>query len=130
MKISKQSRRDGKALFNACRVNGFLDEGKVRQAIAEVVARKPRGYVATLHHFHRLVKLDIVRRSAVVESAAPLAPATQESVRSQLAGRHGEGLNLTFVVNPAVIGGLKVRVGSDIYDGTVAGRLAALESSL
>jgi F-type H+-transporting ATPase subunit delta len=129
MKISKQSRRDGKALFNVCRVNGVLDEGKVRQVLTEVVARKPRGYVATLNQFHRLVKLDIARRAAVVESATQLAPAIQESVRSQLAARHGAGLDLSFKVNPAVIGGLKVRVGSDIYDGTVAGRLAALESS-
>ena len=130
MKISKQSRRDGKALFNACRVNGVLDEAKVRVALKEVVARKPRGYVATLHHFHRLVKLEVARRTAVVESAAQLAPAIQESVRSQLTVRHGAGLDLSFKVNAAVIGGLKVRVGSDIYDGTVAGRLAALESSL
>lgn len=130
MKISKQSRRDGKALFNACRVNGVLDDGKVRQVLTEVVARKPRGYVATLHHFHRLVKLDIARRTAVVESATALAPAIQDDVRSQLAARHGAGLDLSFKVNSGVIGGLKVRVGSDIYDGTVAGRLAALESSL
>jgi F-type H+-transporting ATPase subunit delta len=129
MKISKQSRRDGKTLFNACRVNGVLDEAKVRQVLTEVVARKPRGYVATLHHFHRLVKLEVARRTAVVESAAPLAAAIQESIRGNLATRHGAGLDLSFKVNPAVIGGLKVRVGSDIYDGTVAGRLAALESS-
>lgn len=129
MKISKQSRRDGKALFNACRVNGILDEGKVRQALTEVVARKPRGYVATLNHLHRLVKLDIARRTAVVESAVPLSASVQESVKTQLTSRHGAGLNLSFKVNPAVIGGLKVRVGSDIYDGTVAGRLAALESN-
>ena len=130
MKISKQSRRDGKLLFNVCRVNGLLDEGKIRQVLTEVVARKPRGYVATLHHFHRLVKLDVARRTAVVESATQLAAPIQDSVRSQLSARHGAGLNLSFKVNPAVIGGLKVRVGSDIYDGTVAGRLAALESSL
>jgi F-type H+-transporting ATPase subunit delta len=130
MKISKQSRRDGKTLFNVCRVNGVLDEGKIRQVLVEVVARKPRGYVATLHHFHRLVKLELARRTALVESATELAPAIQESVRNQLSSRHGAGLNLSFKTNPAVIGGLKVRVGSDIYDGTVAGRLAALESSL
>ena len=129
MKISKQSRRDGKTLFNACRVNGILDEGKVRQVLAEVVARKPRGYVATLHHFHRLVKLEVARRTAVVESATPLTAAIQESVRGNLASRHGAGLELSFKVNPGVIGGMKVRVGSDIYDGTVAGRLAVLESS-
>jgi hypothetical protein len=42
MKISKQARRDGKALFKACRVNGVLDETRVRQAVAQVIALKPR----------------------------------------------------------------------------------------
>jgi F-type H+-transporting ATPase subunit delta len=130
MKISKQSRRDGKALFNACRVNGVLDEGRVRQVVAQVITHKPRGYVATLQHFHRLVKLDLARRTAVVESAAPLPPAVQESVKASLTKLRGTGLNLSFTVTPALIGGMRVRVGSDIYDGSVAGRLAALESSL
>ena len=130
MKISKQSRRDGKALFNACRVNGVLNEGRVRQAVQQVIAQKPRGHVATLHHFQRLVKLDMARRTAVVESAVALTPALQEGVKAGLLRQHGTGLNLSFVVTPSLIGGMRVRVGSDIYDGSVAGRLAALESSL
>jgi F-type H+-transporting ATPase subunit delta len=130
MRISKQSRRDGKALFNACRVNGVLDEGRVRQAVTQVIAQKPRGYFATLHHFQRLVKLDLDRRTAVVESATALSPALRETVMAGLTQLRGAGLNISFAANPALIGGMKVRVGSDIYDGSVAGRLAALESNL
>jgi len=130
MKISKQSRRDGKALFNACRVEGVLDEARVRQAVTQVIAQKPRGYVGTLNHFQRLVKLDLARRAAVVESAVPLSPALQETVKASLAQLRGAGLSLSFTVTPSLIGGMRVRVGSDIYDGSVAGRLAALESNL
>jgi F-type H+-transporting ATPase subunit delta len=130
MKISKQSRRDGKALFNACRVNGVLDESRVRQAVAELVRRQPRGYVATLHHFHRLVRLDIARRSALVESAVALPAALRDQVQATLAARRGPGLDVRFAVNPGLIAGLKVRVGSDIYDGSVAGRLAALAEAV
>jgi len=130
MKISKQSRRDGKALFNACRVDGVLDEARVRQAVSALISRKPRGYVATLQHFHRLVRLDVARRSALVESAAALPPALQARVQADLAGQRGPGLAVRFAVNPRLIGGLKVRVGSDIYDGSVAGRLAALAETV
>jgi F0F1-type ATP synthase delta subunit len=35
-----------------------------------------------------------------------------------------------FVQDPALIAGMRVRVGSDVYDGTIMGRLAALEKSL
>jgi F-type H+-transporting ATPase subunit delta len=130
MKISKQSRRDAKALFSACRVNGVLDESRVRQAVTSVIAGKPRSYVATLTHFQRLVKLDLDRRSACVENAVESTPALREAIQQNLTRRYGPGLNVTFRVNPALIGGLRIKVGSDVFDGSVAARLAALEESL
>lgn len=128
MKISKQARRDAKRLFNVCKVGGVLDEGRVRQTVSAVIAKKPRGFVAILSHFQRLVKLDIERRSARVESAVPTGDALQASVRANLAQRYGQGLNVTFAVNPSLIGGLRVQVGSDVFDGSVKARLAELES--
>ena len=129
MKISKQSRRDAKTLLNACRVNGVLDEQKVRTAVSQLVALKPRGYAGTLDRLKRLVKLDLDRRSALVESAIDLDENTRQAVQARLSQLHGAGLSFAFRVNPALVGGIRVRVGSDIYDGSVAGRLAALESS-
>jgi F-type H+-transporting ATPase subunit delta len=129
MKISKQARRDAKQLFRSTRVNGVLDEGKVRQVVQQVIALKPRSYVATLTHFQRLVRLDLDRRTAVVESATPLAQDFQQKVTSNLAVKHGPGLQVSFVTNPALIGGLRIKVGSDVYDGSVQGRLANLENN-
>jgi len=129
MKISKQARRDAKQLFNVCKVSGVLDENRVRQSVSEVISRKPRGFVAILSHFQRLVKLDIERRSARVESAVAASEGLQQSVKANLAQRYGQGLNVTFAVNPSLIGGLRVQVGSDVFDGSVKARLAELESS-
>ena len=130
MKISKQARRDGKALFNTCKVSGVLDENRVRQTVSAVIAQKPRGYVGILAHLQRLVKLDLERRSAHVESAAPVSDALKQSVQANLAQRYGQGLNVSFAVNPALIGGLRVKVGSDVYDGSVKARLADLEAAM
>jgi F-type H+-transporting ATPase subunit delta len=129
MKISKQARRDGKTLFNNCRVSGVLDEGRVRKTVGAVIAQKPRGYVAILSHFQRLVKLDIERRSATVESAVTASEALQSSVKANLAARYGAGLSVSFAVNPSLIGGLRVKVGSDVFDGSVKARLTGLEAS-
>ena len=129
MKISKQARRDAKRLFASCRVDGLLDENRVRQAVKEVIARKPRGYAAVLSHFHRLVKLDVDRRTARVETAVAPPDALTESVRANLAHRYGPGLDVQFAVNSDLIGGLRVKVGSDVYDGSVKARLADLEES-
>ena len=129
MKISKQARRDAKQLFRNCLVNGLLEEDRVRQTVQLVIAQKPRRYVVILSQFQRLVKLEVARRTAKVESATALSPALQESVRANLAREYGAGLNLSFSQNPALIGGMRVQVGSDVYDGSVRARLNALEES-
>jgi len=126
LKISKQSRRDAKQLFHACKVNGLLDEGRVRLSVQAVIAKKPRGYVAILSHLERLVKIDFERRAARVESAIPLNAAMEGALRTSLAQRYGAGLNVAFSHNPALIGGMRVQVGSDVFDGSIQARLNAL----
>lgn len=129
MKITKQARREAKLLFQGCRSNGVLDETKVREAVQQVVARKPRGYLAILTHFQRLVKLDVERRTARVESAVPLSSTQQGAIQGNLARRYGAGLSLSFGQNSALLGGVRIKVGSDVYDGSVRGRLDALQES-
>jgi F-type H+-transporting ATPase subunit delta len=129
MKISKQARRDGKQLFRSCVVNGLLDENRARQAVSAVIAQKPRGYVAILSQLERLIKLDIQRRAAKVESAVTLSPEQQAAVTADLGRRYGAGLNISFAQNPALLGGLRIKVGSDVYDGSVRARLENLREA-
>lgn len=129
MKISKQAKRDAKVLFKASVVDGVLNDDRVRQTVAKVVEGKPRGYLAILQHFQRLVKLDIDKRTAKVESATELSGDQQATVKGNLEKKYGAGLNLSFAVNPALIGGLRIQIGSDVYDGSVQGRLAQLKDS-
>ena len=130
MKISKQARRNAKELFRSCRVDGLLDDNKVGQVVQQVIASKPRGYLAMLSHFQRLVKLELDRRTARVESPLPLGESEQAAIRANLARRYGEGLIFSFGQSPDLIGGLRVQVGSDVFDGSVQARLAELESNL
>jgi F-type H+-transporting ATPase subunit delta len=129
MRLSKQARRDAKELFRTCQVNGLLDENRVRQAVTAVLQRKPRDYMAVLHFFTRLVKLDLDRRTARVESALPLPADLTSSVEANLGRLYGAGLTTSFLTNPALVGGMRVRVGSDVYDGSILGRLEALKES-
>src|SRR6476659_8769880 len=129
MRSSKLTRREAKDLFRSCVVNGLLDEARARQAVQHVIAAKPRGYAAILSHFQRLVRLDLARRNARIESAVPLTPALQNSVQASLTRVYGPGLNTAFVQNPSLIGGMRIQVGSDVYDGSIQARLAALQES-
>jgi len=129
MKISKQARRDARQLLRACIANAVLDENRVRQVVQSVIRDKPRGYLSILSQFHRLVGLEIARRTARVESATVLTPQLQSQVQADLSGKYGAGLSFVFVHNPALLGGLRIQVGGDVYNGSVLGRLTALQES-
>src|SRR6185437_12391385 len=129
MKISKQARREAKELFRSTLIDGVLDDNRVRMAVSKVAQAQPRGYVEILSHFQRLVKLEIERRTARVESAVALPPELQAQVKNKLANIYGQGLNISFAQNPALLGGLRIKVGSDVYDGSVQARLERLVES-
>ena len=129
MKISKQARRDAKQLFRSSLVSGVLDDSRARNVVKLVLEKKPRSYLQILNHFQRLVKLDIERRTARIESAADLSPDLRGNIQSQLLKHYGAGLNISFAQNLSLIGGLRVQVGSDVYDGSVKAKLAALAES-
>jgi F-type H+-transporting ATPase subunit delta len=78
---------------------------------------------------HRLVRLDLERRAAGIESAAALPETLVQSVRASLTKRYGQGVNISFAVNKELIGGLRVKVGSDVFDGSIRARLDALQDS-
>lgn len=129
MKINKRAKREAKQLFRYCLVNGLLDENRVRNVVQLVVRAGHRNCPAILAHFRRLVKLDLGRHTAIVESAAPLAPDFQAAIEAGLTRRYGPGLTAGFAHRPALIGGMRIQVGSDVYDGSVRAGLAALEKS-
>jgi F-type H+-transporting ATPase subunit delta len=129
MKISKQAQRDARQLFRSCFVSGLLDENRVRQAVSLLSSQKPRGYVEILSRLQRLVKMDLEQHAARVESAMPLPADLQADVTDEIKKKYGGGVSLSFSHNPALIGGLRIQVGSDLYDGSIKRRLDKLEES-
>jgi F-type H+-transporting ATPase subunit delta len=129
MKISKQAQRDARQLFRSCQVKDLLDENRVRQTVSLLSEKKPRGYVEILSRLHRLVKLDLERRAARVESALPLPADLQNDVANNIKKIYGDGVNIVFGQNPALLGGLRIQVGSDLYDGSVQTKLNQLAQS-
>jgi F-type H+-transporting ATPase subunit delta len=129
MKISKLALREARQLFRSCQADGLLDENRVRQAVKLLSEKKPRGYVEILARLQRLVKLDLEQHAARVESAMPLTPDLQSEVTGEIKKKYGNGVSISFSQNPALIGGLRIQVGSDLYDGSVKMRLQTLEES-
>ena len=129
MKGNKQSRRGAKQLFKSCQVEGQLAEERVRQAVTLVIEKKPRGYFGILQELQRLVKLDVSSRSARVESAVVLTEAQQQNIRESLGRLKGGEVTVQFSENADLIGGMRVKIGDDVFDGSVKTRLATLSES-
>lgn len=127
---SKRSRRAARRLFGLCIAGGTLDDARVRQVAQRIASSGRRGTRAILTDFKRLVRLEVDRHTALVESAAPLSEAVAAAVRAKLASTHGAGLVTSFALNPSLIGGMRIKVGSDVVDGSIRARLAALEARL
>jgi F-type H+-transporting ATPase subunit delta len=129
MKTTRKLRREAKQLFQLCLVDGSLDEGRARLVVQRVLESRRRRSLALAEHFERLVRLDRSRHTAEVESAMPLPPDLQASVQAGLERIYGPRITTTFAQSPPLIGGMRVKVGSDVYDGSVKAALAALETS-
>ncbi len=126
MKSNREARKTARSLFRGCLPGGRLDATRVR-AIAGVLAEdKPRGHFAILQVFSRLVRRELERRHVVIESAVPLAETEMTNLRADIIRTHGDDLTFDTAVRPDLIGGLRVRVGSDVWDGSVRARLEAL----
>jgi F-type H+-transporting ATPase subunit delta len=130
MNVNKQARQQARKVYALCRVDGLLNENRVRQVVGYLLKSGSRHSPAVLAHFLRLVRLDCEQHTARIESALPLAPDLQASTDISLKSAYGQGLTTVFIERPSLIAGMRIQVGNDVYDGSVLGRLAALKKSL
>jgi F-type H+-transporting ATPase subunit delta len=126
MKVKKQARLEAKRLYRLCVVDGVLDENRVRQVAQRVVASSDRDARGVLAHFLRLLKIDRAANTAIVESATLLPAELQASIHTGLKRRYGSALAAEFSHRPELIGGVRVQVGCDVFDGSVRAKLAEL----
>jgi len=130
MRANKKVRRTARGLFRLCLVDGVLNQARTRQVARALATSRQRGSLRVLSDFQRLVRIERDRHTAVVESATPLTDNLREAVQSGLARTYGETLEMSFGEKPELIGGIRIRVGSDVYDGSIRAKLTALASRL
>ena len=130
MKKSKETRRLSREMLRASFTDGQLDPGKVASLVQSLVTKKPRACIDILQNYKRLLRLEIEKRHATVESASELSPEARAQIIDNLKKRYGSDLAADFIVKPDLLGGMRVRVGSDVWDGTVQNRLQRLAQQL
>ena len=130
MKVNKKATREAKHLYRWCVVKNLLDEARVRQVVQMVLTAGHRASPAIVWHFLRLVRFDLAQHTAHVESAVPLPADVQAATQAGLTRMYGPGVTTEFTCRPSLIGGMRIQVGSDVYDGSVSAALAAVEKNL
>jgi len=130
MKISKEIRQLSREMLRASFTDGQLDRGKIASLVQSLVTKKPRHYMDVLQHYKRLLRLEIEKRHAKIDSAMPLSADVADKITERLKNKYGSDLTTEFDVDPTLLGGIRVRVGSDVWDGTLRSRLQRLEQEL
>jgi F-type H+-transporting ATPase subunit delta len=130
MKINKEIRQLSRAMLRASFTDGQLDPGRIPSLVDSLIAKKPRHYVEVLKNYRRLLRLELEKRQARIETASEVDSATTSELVANLKQKYGSDLTTEFVVNPELLGGMRIRVGSDVWDGTVRNRLERLQREL
>ncbi|MCS7064550.1 MAG: F0F1 ATP synthase subunit delta [Methylacidiphilales bacterium] len=130
MKFSQEVRRAAKGLFRLCMVEGELDEKRLRLIIDELITRKPRNYLAILDRLIYLIKSDQQRRVLTITSVSPLGEQEKERIFQEVRGRLPQVNCVCNTVDPEILGGVRLQVGSDVWDYSVEGSLKEVERLL
>ncbi|NCP88199.1 MAG: ATP synthase F0 subunit B [Anaerolineae bacterium CG_4_9_14_3_um_filter_57_17] len=104
-------------------VGDALDEKRQRSLLDEFFAGVKSGKVQVLEG------AQISGQSAEVTSALPLTADEQASVKKDVLAKSGAA-EVAFRVDPSILGGLVIRVGDKVMDGSVAGKLEGLRANL
>lgn len=105
-------------------IGDALDEQRQRDLIQEFFSGVKAGKVVVLEGG------SVSGASAEITSALPLTPEEQESVKKDVLSKVGSQATVTFRVDPTILGGLVVRVGDKVLDGSVSGQLESMRQNL
>ena len=130
MKINKEIRRLSREMLRASFTDGQLDSGRISSLVDSLIARKPRNYIGVLKNYRRLLRIEVEKRRARIETASEVDRETSSRLVTNLKKKYGSDLTAEFVVNPQLLGGMRIRVGSDVWDGSVRNRLERLQQQL
>ena len=130
MKLNKEIRQLSRKMLQASFTNDQLDPNKITSLIDSIIREKPRNYISVLKNYKRLLRLEVEKRHATIETASEVDPAIRSEIVANLRSKYGEDLATEFHVDPQLLGGMRIRVGSDVWDGSVRNRLERLQHEL
>jgi len=130
MQVKKEVRQIAREMLRASFTDGQLDRGRIASLVDSILARKPRNVLKILEYYKRLLRLETEKRDARIETATAVEPQIASQISLNLARRYGTDLTTEFAINQALLGGIRIRVGSDVWDSSIRNRLERLQQQL
>ncbi len=130
MAASKQTKLLAKQLFKLSVVNGEVSADRVAGVLGWVEKHAPRQSLALLKAYHHRVAAELAKSRAVVEHAGNVNAAALAAIEAAMTRKYSRKVTAVAKPNAALLAGMRVRVGSDVYESSVAGQLAALSASV
>lgn len=130
MKLTRQHHREARLLWKHVTIDGIPDEERIRAAVATIHQQSGRAAEAVLKCFAQRLAIYIRSNRIHYVSATPLSPAQQEAVVTLGAGTESVHAGIEFVVDPSIIGGMRLERGYQVTDKTIARQLEILRDTL
>ncbi len=130
MTRDKQIINYAKGLLKISFEDGQFSEERAAAVLQSLEKNPPRNYVSVLKEFLKLVQREVANSTAAVEHAGEISSTALEAIKTKFSAHYGRNISVTASQNDSLIAGLRVRVGCDVYDSSVAGALKELEATL
>ena len=127
---NKQIQQLARQFFKLSFANGVISATQVAGVLEYIEKHRPAHSMAILKAYQRLVAAEVARGQAVVEHAGPINSAAVDAIASALAKKYGRPITAIEKRNDALLAGMRVRIGDDLYESSVAGQLATLAENV
>ena len=109
---------------------GVVTEAKIGEVVAGLKQAGHRSHLAVMKAYLGYVRREIALQTAVVSTPAGLSAESLEQIAAKFTALYGRPISAVTEQDPSLIAGVRVRVGDDVYDASVAGRLKRLAENV
>jgi|UniRef100_UPI004049A2E0 F-type H+-transporting ATPase subunit delta len=124
----KQAQQLARQLFKMSLVNGVVDAAQVGGVLAYVEKHQPANPVMVLQAYLQYITRELAKSSAIVEHAGSIKDGVLRSLEGALTQKYKRQVTASAVHNAALIAGLRLRIGDDVYEASIAGQLEQLSA--
>ena len=130
MAADKKTKLLAKQLFKLSLVNGTVSSEQVTGVLGWVEKTSPRHPTSLLKTYYRYVSTEIAKSVAAVEHAGPIGETTLRQIEAAMTNKYQRPVTATAKANPKLLAGLRIRVGSDLFESSVSNQLATLSAAV